>query len=106
MKMTDGIEVTINNRSDGTPMLVLRALTGVGRKILTRMDRRLEMVRLLALSTGKADIYNVCGSQGTVTPPETVELMIPLALGGIGLHRRSRKARRKATVITRGRKGE
>jgi hypothetical protein len=43
--------------------------------------------QLAGILKRKAGIFNVCGSQGTVTPDEKTELMIPLALGGISLRR-------------------
>lgn len=51
--------------------------------MLARMMADLETARLFAVSSGKADIYNVCGSRGN--DEEVYSMSIPLALGGIGL---------------------
>lgn len=87
MKTAGVIEVKVTNRSDGVPILKLEAKDKGGRKFLTRLEEGLRIAQLIAIPEGKADIHNVCGSSGTVTPDERSSLSIALALGGIGLGR-------------------
>lgn len=101
MKTNKGtVEISVGIRSDGTPLLNLRAADEGGRRVLTRTFGALEAVRLLALTKRKADIYNICGQQ-TITDPKdrsqelTIALTIALALGGIGLRRDPRMRPKK-----------
>lgn len=93
MKTNQGtVEIKVDIRPDGTPLLNLHAADEGGRQVLTRTAKALELVRLLALSKRKADIYNVCGQQTIADPKDhsqelTISLTMALALGGIGLRR-------------------
>lgn len=84
MKMQGTIDISLRNRPDGTPILGLVAVDKEGRKVLTRLHEALEVVWLLAIPKGKADIHNVCGSKSSCSKSEYESLTIPLALGGIG----------------------
>ena len=89
------IGIRVLNRTDGTPLLELKATDAAGRKLMTSLYKDLIDAQLLGITKSKADIFNVCGSQGTVTPDERSELFIPLALGGIGLRRYQRMRAKK-----------
>jgi len=90
--MTKGIiETKVTNKSDGTPLLELRAVDKDGRKFLTKLEEKLRIAQLIAIPSGKADVDDVCWGDGD--GDNRSDLIISLALGGIGLRRypKSRK---------------
>ena len=94
MKTIKGvIDIGLSNRLDGTPLLRLEAIDTEGKKYLHALNDALNVVWLEAVSKGKADINNVCGSIGNST--EMMSMSIPLALGGVELFVPRKKARRK-----------
>lgn len=97
-KMTVGrVGIRVLSRQDGMPLLQLKALNAEGRRLITGIHKELEAARFLGILKRKADIYNVCGSQGTATPHETFQLTIPLALGGadVRCHKRTRGGKKQ-----------
>jgi len=82
MKKTGMIEIQVGSRSDGTPVMFLKASDKTGRNVLGHLEASLETARFLAVAGGKADIGTVCGSMRSKDSDPSV-LAVPLALGCI-----------------------
>lgn len=85
-EMVNGkIGIRVLNRTDGTPLLQLRATNAAGRKLMTSLYKDLLDAQLVGITKRKAGTFSPCGSMGI--NDQKIELDIPLALGGIGLKR-------------------
>ena len=82
--MPGTIEIKVDNRPDGTPVLHLKAADDEGCQLLAHIEASLEAARFRAVPFSKADIGTVCGSSRTMKD-DPRELAIPLALGCVDL---------------------
>ena len=78
----------INRVVDGLPMLKIEATDRVSKRKLTALFKQMERVQFEAIPKRKADIYNVCGSSGTLNEIDSIS--VGLLLGGAKVSKKKR----------------